>query len=247
MYVPSYFSPPPSRWRPPSYRGPRILRLPVVYVKRGMGATTPAQTIAAGITSGATYGASTAIATGSPVVGGVTGGLMATAGILAVIPGGQIPAAFIAAAASLVAPIASLFKGCGQSCIQATQFANQVQQAADQLNSLYWGSPVRTVSMQQAALVQMNELWQYLASHCQAVGGQGGAQCIADRQRGGKYDFFAHYVDPIQNDSGVVPDPSASSGVLQSLGVNPAATFAGVPLTDWLLPAALLGAALFLE
>ena len=65
--------------------------------------------------------------------------------------------------------------------------------------------------MQQGAIAQLNQLWQYLVAHCQAVGGRGGQGCIADRQRGGKYDFFAMNVDPIANDSAVVPDPVAPS------------------------------------
>jgi len=249
MYVSSYTYQQPLPWRPPA--GARVLRLPVIYTRapRGLGAFSWNQA-AAGITSGATYGAATAQSTGSKVVGGVTAGLMTTAGILAMIPGGQIPAAFIAAAGALVAPIASMFKGCGETCTVTTDIANKVADAASQITKLYWSHPVRTISMRDAAVQSLMELYQYLIQSCNQVGGQGGSQCVADRVPGGKYDFQAQQVAPIANDAGVVPDPSpvaaGSSDLLSMFGVNPSATVAGVELKDWLLPAALLGAAAFL-
>jgi hypothetical protein len=36
--------------------------------------------------------------------------------------------------------------------------------------------------------------------------GDAGARCISDRQRGGKWDWFAYYRDPIANDSNVISD-----------------------------------------
>lgn len=212
-----------------------------MYVRpRGLGATSPVNTIASGVVSGATMGAATAQATGSNVAGAVTGGLMTTAGILAVIPGGQIPAAVVAAIGTLVAPIASMFKGCGVTCQQTTDIANKVAEGAGQITQLYWSQSVRTVSMQEAAVQALQQLYQYLIQNCNAIGGQGGQQCVADRQPGGKYDFQAQQIAPIINDTAVVPDPVAP-GVLSTLGLP--ATVGGISLSDWLLPAALLGAA----
>ena len=223
--------------------------LPLNYRRRrGLSAPTLTQGTVSGAASGTMLGISTAQQTGSAVAGGVSAGLMTTAGILAAIPGGQIPAAVIAGAAALVAPIANLFKGCGDTCVLTSQFANQVSDAVTQLNKNYWGAPVRTVSMQQATLQAMNELWGYLVSHCQAVGGQGGAQCIADRQRGGKYDFFRDNVDPVANDTGVVPDPVAPSA-LNTLASSfaPSGTLFGIPTSKLLLPGLLILGALALD
>jgi hypothetical protein len=223
--------------------------LPLNYRRRrGLSAPTLTQGAATGATSGALLGVSTAQSTGSAVAGGVAAGLMTTAGILAAIPGGQIPAAVIAGLASLVGPIASQFKGCGETCVLTSQFANQVQSAADQANASYWGAKIHTVSMQQATLQVMNELWQYLVAHCQAVGGQGGAQCIADRQRGGKYDFFVHYVDPIANDSSVVPDPVAPSALNTfASSFAPSGAVFGIPMSKLLLPGLLILGAFALD
>lgn len=212
--------------------------------RRGMGAPTLTQGAITGVTSGALIGASTATATGSKVAGGIAAGLATSAGILAVIPGGQIPAAFLAAAASIVGPIAKEFEGCGVTCQQTTDIANKVETAAQQVMAQYWGSSVRTVSMRDGAVAALQQLYQYLIQNCQAVGGRGGQQCVADRQPGGKYDFQAQQIAPIQNDSAVVPDPVApgsSSSVLSSL--TPSGTLFGLPVSSLLLPGLLILAA----
>lgn len=214
---------------------------------RGLGAPTLGQGITTGVTSGVLTGAATATSTGSKVAGGVAAGLATTAGILAAIPGGQIPAAFLGAAAAIVGPIASLFKGCGVTCQQTTDIANKVATAAGQITSQYWAQPVRTVSMQQGAIAALQELYTYLIQNCQAVGGQGGSQCIADRQPGGKWDFQAQQIAPIQNDTKVVPDPvapSVTSNLLSSLA--PSGTVFGVPVSSLVLPGILILAAVAL-
>ena len=52
--------------------------------------------------------------------------------------------------------------------------------------------------------------------------GDAGARCISDRQRGGKWDWFAYYRDPIASDGTVVDDSVGAnlyspSSVLQSV------------------------------
>jgi hypothetical protein len=213
-----------------------------------MGAPTLGQGIATGASSGVLLGASTATSTGSKVAGGISAGLATTAGILATIPGGQIPAAFLAAAASIVGPIALMFKGCGVTCQQTTDIANKVATAAGQITAQYWAQPMRTVSMRDGAVAALQELYQYLIQNCQAIGGQGGSQCVADRQPGGKYDFQAQQIAPIQNDKSVVPDPvapSVASNILSSLA--PSGTVFGIPVSSLLLPGALILAAVALD
>jgi hypothetical protein len=208
-------------------RGVRARRL------SGMGAT-PAQ-IATGVIAGTNIGASTAIGTGSEVAGGIAAGLETVA------PFTGPAAPFVAALGAIVGPIASLFKGCGVTCQKTTQIANQVAAAAGQITAAYWAQPVRTASMQAAAVSSLQQLYSYLIQNCQAIGGQGGQQCIADRQPGGKYDFQAQQIAPIQNDSAVVPDPSPVTAAATSLGLPASVTGSSlfVPLAialgAWLL------------
>lgn len=256
MYV-SAGSPRPSHWSYPVARrspGPMRLQLPAIYVRsscgqwRGLGAPTLAQGAAAGAASGVTIGYSTATSTGSAIAGGVAGALATTAGILAAIPGGQIPAAFLAAASALVGPIAQEFKGCGVTCQQTTDIANKVATAAGQITAQYWAQPVRTVSMRNGAVAALQELYGYLIQNCNAIGGQGGRQCVADRQPGGKYDFQAQQIGPIMNDTAVVADPVAPNPVTSTLSnlFGGSSASGGLTMADLLLPAGLLAAGLLL-
>jgi len=74
----------------------------------------------------------------------------------------------------------------------------------------YMSGP-RTRSSQAAALANFDSVWAFLVS-ADACGsaemGNPGKACIADRQRGGKWDWFAMYRDPIASDPDVQPDPS---------------------------------------
>jgi len=253
MYISAGY-PSPSRWSyPVARRSPAqvvYLRPPAVYIRsgsgwRGLGAAddserpTVGQAAAVGAASGAMIGAQTAITTGSKLAGGVAGGLSMAAGILAAVPGGQIPAAFLAAAASLVGPIAAQFKGCGVTCQQTTDIANKVATAAGQITAQYWANSVRTASMQLGAVTALQELYSYLIQNCNAIGGQGGAQCVRDRQPGGVWDFQAQQIAPIQNDSAVVPDPVAPGALSTPI-------FGNVSALDLLLPAGLVAAGLML-
>jgi hypothetical protein len=250
MYIPSSY---PARLGATDPR--RVLRVPVIYMRRrGMGDSdgpSSAQ-IVGGFATGATVGASTAISTGSNVAGAVAGGFEAAAPFFG-------PAApIIAAIGLLVAPIAKMFQGCGQTCVQATQYANQADAAAQQIHDLYFAQPVRTVAMQQAALNGILQMADWLRQACSNPAlGAAGQRCISERiVPGGTApwcpnpgnlgcDWYSTLIYPIQNDTGVVPDPSpvsaGSADLLSSVGVDPSTTVAGVPIKNLLLPAALLG------
>lgn len=77
----------------------------------------------------------------------------------------------------------------------------------------YMSGP-RTRSSQAAAIQNFDDAWAYLISD-QACGSQAlgnpGKACISDRSKGGKWDWFSYYRDPIANDSQVVADPVADS------------------------------------
>lgn len=165
--------------------------------------------------SAAMSGAATANMLGGSVTADIVGG--AQAGLMAAAPFTGPAAPFVLAAASLIAPIASMFKGCGQTCKEATTIANNAEAAAESLLQKWNATPVKYRSIQQAYLAAQQDVWNYIQGGCQKIGGQGGQQCIADRQRGGKYDFFIHYVDPVANETDIVPDPTPVSTGLASL------------------------------
>ena len=64
---------------------------------------------------------------------------------------GPIGAA-IAGAIAIAQLLVGIFQGCGQTCVEASNIANQVEPALQQNLAAYLASPVRTVSMQAAFL-----------------------------------------------------------------------------------------------
>lgn len=183
--------------------------------------------------------------------------------------------AAIGAAAGLIAQVlVQVFKGCGNTCVEATSIANQVEPVLQQNLAAYMAEPVHYQSLQAAYLNNFDTAWAALVQNCSNPALQSAGQnCITDRQRGscayktssggwnGKtytppgangsgsacWNWFVGYRDPIANDPNVVPDPSASgSSVLSSVGINPSTTIAGIPLSSLLLPAGLLIAAVLI-
>lgn len=161
--------------------------------------------------SAAMTGAATANQIGGGNTGSIVGGIQA--GLMTAAPFTGPAAPFVLAAAALIGPVASMFKGCGSSCTQATTIANNAEAAAESLLQRYNAQPVKYYSIQQAYLAAQEDVWKYISGSCSKIGGQGGTQCIADRQRGGKYDFFIHYVDPVANATDIVPDPVAPNAL----------------------------------
>lgn len=81
--------------------------------------------------------------------------------------------------------IASLFKGCGQTCIAATHIADQAGQIIDQAYYAYMGAPVHTQSMQQAYLQLFDGTMQAMDQACSDPAlGIAGQKCISDRAQG---------------------------------------------------------------
>lgn len=144
-----------------SSSGFRYSRLPF-FVRRqsGIGSTTSvtAATIAAS-------GAST------------TASLLVAFGAIA----GPIGAA-IGAIAAVGVLLAKVFQGCGQTCVAATAYANQVEQALQQNLQSYLSAPVRTSSIQAAAINNYNTAIAALVQACgQAQLGSAGQNCIDQR------------------------------------------------------------------
>lgn len=179
------------------------------YLPWGMGDFNPAA-----IPASITQGAGTAIGTGSDVAGAISGGL-----VLASAFTGPV-APFLMAAASLVGPIASMFKGCGQTCVEATKIADQAGAALQGLHDQYWALPVHYRSAQSAFIDAFNQIVNYVRQACgNPALGDAGQRCMSERiVRGGTApwcptadhrgcDWYTTMYDPVANDPNVVPDP----------------------------------------
>lgn len=95
--------------------------------------------------------------------------------------GGPVGAA-VGALVAIGFALAKVFSGCGSTCVQATQYANQVEPLLQQNLQQYISSPVRTVSMQSAAVNNYNTAIAALEQACgQASLGSAGTSCIDER------------------------------------------------------------------
>lgn len=180
---------------------------------RALGASTPFNQMST------SQLASTAVTTATSL----TAAILPLAGIAG-------PAAPIVAAIGLaLGPIIGMFSGCGQTCIQATQYANQADAAVAQAFNVYMAAPVHYKSAQQAFLSQFQQLYQYLYNACSSPQlGSAGQRCISERLvRGGTApwcptstgcDWFTQFYDPVANDPHVVDDTAGSTGLLSGTG-----------------------------
>jgi hypothetical protein len=135
--------------------------------------------------------------------------------------------------------IYQIFKGCGQTCVQASNLANQADVLLAKNVDAYTSSSIRYQSMQAAALNTFDTTWAALQQACgNPQLGSAGQSCIADRQQGackwkasaggwnsdGTYtpwgaagsgqdcwNWFIGMRDPIANDPFVQPDPTSAT------------------------------------
>jgi hypothetical protein len=147
--------------------------------------------------------------------------------------------------------VISQFKGCGQTCIQATQYANQAAEALDKARSIYMSAPVHYYSAQQGTLQLMQQVFDALNEACgDPTLGKAGQNCISERLvRGGTApwcpnpghvgcDWITYYYDAVAKDPTVVPDPSPLSSVESSLS----SVFGGGTSGGSVLPLVMVGA-----
>ncbi len=150
--------------------------------KEGMGVFLATTTAA--IQSQASGGAGSAIlgAAGGPIGLAITGAIM---GITTLI---------------------GRMKLAAQRRIASTSIVNEIEPVMKQNLAAYLGSP-RTISNQSQAAANFYALWDIVVESCGVSElGQAGRRCISDRQRGGMWDWFVYYLDPIEKDPGVKPD-----------------------------------------
>jgi len=151
------------------------------------------------------------------------------ASILALSPATGPAAPFVAAAAALVGIIGNLFHGCGNTCIQATQYANQAGAQLDTLKAQYFALPVpRPYAAQQAYLQAVTQIVNWLQQMCgNPALGAAGQRCISERLvRGGTApwcpthtgcDYWSTFYDPVANDPDVAPPPSPAAAATSSV------------------------------
>jgi hypothetical protein len=218
-----------------------------------------------GDAAGTAQGVEVAGSTATPVVSAVAGSSVAS--ILGVSTAVAIPI-IGAAIAGVTFLVADLIKnsGCGQTCIETSQWANQAEPILRQNIQAYFSNPApRSQSQQNAALANFDTVWARLVQMCSDPStGDAGKRCISDRQAGACtwkqstawvslnipgepqpgqcWNWFNGYRDPIANDPNVVPDSAAS---IASSTLTSVSTSTGIP--TWLLAVAavlILGVAL---
>lgn len=232
------------------------------YVTWGMGdigQSTPLQT-------GETIAsiAATGISTTTSILGAL-GSTMTILGLSLPVVGTAI-----AALVGVGIAVANLFKGCGQTCIAATNIANQADAILARNVDAYTSSSIRYVSMQQAALNTFDTTWAALQAACGNPSLQAaGQRCITDRQRGACtwkasqggwnsdgtftpwgaagsgsacWNWFVGMRDPIANDPFVQPDPTSANAPAGSTATSGTAGSVSTTPTD--LTELLIGAAL---
>lgn len=182
-------------------------------------------------------------------------GALVGSSIMALSPLAGPLAPFVALAGLAVSGLsnlfASAFSGCGQTCVQASQLVDKVWLDYWKPNlAAYMALPVRNKAAQDAALAVFDYGWSMILQGCgDPALGDAGRRCISERDRGGIYDGFAVYRDPIANDPLVIPNPvPAVAGVADTLStfLGGGSNATGAVLPGWVVPALLLGGGLLL-
>ena len=155
---------PVPQWAKAGYHWSQILRPGASLQKRSRLGQVSTQQISAIASTGAsaTVGILVAMGTIAGPVGAAIGGLIGV---------GQL--------------LVGVFKGCGQTCVEATSIVNQVEPVLAQNLETYVASPVRTVSMQAAAINNFETAWNAVVQNCnnpQLL--SAGQNCIKDREQG---------------------------------------------------------------
>lgn len=166
-------------------------------------------------------------ATGAQITQGIYTGIE-RGGILIPVVG-----PFVAAAAA-IAQAFGLGAGCGATCTQSTQVVNQIEPllkqnlAAAQQQATANGGCL--VAAEIAVLTQnFQTLWQQVLQGCGQIPAPGGTQCVQDRQPGGKYDWTAAYLTPIQQIPVCPSSPPAATTQPNGAYYYPASTPATTP------------------
>lgn len=164
--------------------------------------------------------------------------------ILAATAAGGPPGWVIGAVMTGVTTLIGLFanRKRGQQKIATTQIVNEAEPLLQQ-NLAAWQGSEHYESQQLQGLANFDSVWQAVVQQCSDPAfGPPGQWCTDDRKRGGKFDWFARYRDPIANDPDVQPDPSWTEQLLPSQLTNvDEKTLMGLVGAGLLIGAMLLG------
>lgn len=120
----------------------------------------------------------------------------------------------IAAAGALIAWAISK-SGCGPTCVMATGIVDQLEPQLAANRDEFLAGP-KTAANKAAAIANFDYAMEWLRS-TQACGspelGDAGKRCISDRTRGGQWDWYSYYRDPIEAVQ-VAPDPISQAAAL---------------------------------
>ena len=166
-------------------------------------------------------------------VGVATGGAIMSAAPLAGPSAPLVAAAgALVALASTIAGALHIGEGCGPTCIQATSVVNQAEPILKQNVAMFEAGQVDKAT----ALSVFNQVWTAVQQGCGGIPGAAGQNCIGDRQRGGKWDWFSYYYDPIANGPDTVTTYGGTS--VESGGDFLNSEIAGIPV--WLIAGGLV-------
>ncbi len=187
----------------------------------------------------ASSAASTAAATGLP------------AAILGMSPALAVPVIGAAMVGVTIAVVALLraSRGCGETCVQTSQWANEAEQILKENLATYLALPApRSVSARNTAASNFNVVWARLSELCgNPQLGDAGRRCIADRQRGACkwrdsagecFNWFTGYLDPIQNDTNVAEAAGLPGGLDLGFSGDPSSLLPAVAIVALLAIAA---------
>jgi len=151
---------------------------------------------------------------------------LAQSAALATAIGGPLAGAIVGAAAGL-AKIVSLF-GPNPNNTITTEWVNQIEADVLKPNLAAWQAlPAdhKYYTLQQTALNTFTQAWNQIVGLCSNPQlGSAGTNCLKDRQRGGKWDWWALYYDPIAHDPQAISDPSPEQTAPTTAPAQPADT-----------------------
>ena len=197
---------------------------------------------------------------GTPIIGSVVTGAAADSASASIAAGGTVlilgmaPALavpVIGAAIVGITILATLLiknSGCGQTCIETSQWANQAEALLQKNITAYFAQPApRSASQQAAALANFDAIWARLVALCSDPStGNAGKRCISDREAGSCaymqpaasvppwgvppagacWNWFAGMRDPIANDANVYDDSASAAVSNAATAVSSAASAA---------------------
>lgn len=176
----------------------------------GMGSALQIEQLSGQIAAGVVPGVLASSAISSAVA---AGGAASTASILGMSVGLAVPV-IGAAIAGVTALIGMWISANAKYHAQETATTKIVDQAQTfmQQNLDAWNQSQKTKSEQAQAIANFNAIWAQVVQACnQQQYGDPGQRCIHDRERGGRWPWPEYFLDPIQNDPNVQPDPVASA------------------------------------